>query len=97
MHDSVYARQSDWKRGDDPDGVLRAAAQAVVPDVARWSACYAANAQRARTAAANAGAQRLRVRATPTFFINGQMVEGALPLPVMRGGLNTMLRQRAAP
>lgn len=95
MHDSVYARQADWKRGREPDAVLTAAARATVPDVPRWATCYVGDAQRARTQAANVGAQRLGVRATPTFFINGQLVEGALPLPVMRNGLNAMLRDAA--
>ena len=94
MHDSVYARQSDWKRGGDPDAVLRGLARRVVPDSARWAACYAADRQEARTAAANAAARRLGVRATPTFFVNGQMVEGALPLPAMRQGLNAMLGEQ---
>ena len=92
MHDSVYAHQADWKRGAAPDSVLTALARQTVPDAERWAACYAADRQRARTDAANDRAGRLAVRATPTFFINGQLVEGALPLPVMRNGLNAMLR-----
>lgn len=97
MHDSVYARQADWKRGSAPDAVLTGIARAVVPNVQQWATCYVGDGQRARTQAANAAAQRLGVRATPTFFINGQLVEGALPLPVMRGGLNAMLREGAPP
>jgi len=93
MHDSVYAHQSEWKRGREPDVVLTTLARQVVPDVDSWSACYASDRQGARTRAANAAAQGLSVRATPTFFINGQLVEGALPLGVMRGGLNSLLRE----
>src|SRR5688572_12183864 len=84
MHDSVYARQADWKRGGEPDAVLAGIARQVVPEAARWAACQAADRQGARTRAANAAARQLGVRATPTFFIDGQLVEGALPLPVMR-------------
>lgn len=91
MHDSVYVHQKEWKRGSDADGLLRSLAQGVVPDGEKWAACYAAGRQDARTAAANSVAASLGVRATPTFFINGQMVEGALPLDVMRQGLNAML------
>ena len=93
MHDSVYARQRDWKRGSDPNGVFTRLAQQVVPDPRRWAACYASDRRAARTKAANEAASRLGVRATPTFFVNGQMVEGALPLDVLRGGLSTMLRE----
>jgi protein-disulfide isomerase len=91
MHDSVYVHQREWKRGSDADGLLSSLARKVVPDGDRWAACYAAGRQDGRTAAANSVAARRSVRATPTFFINGQMVEGALPLDVMRQGLNAML------
>jgi protein-disulfide isomerase len=95
MHDSVYVHQRAWKRGGEPDALLTRLAGQVVADDGRWAACYAADRRRARTEAANAGARRLGVRATPTFFIDGQLVEGALPLPVMRQGLNALLRERA--
>lgn len=96
MHDSVYAHQGDWKRGNDPDAVLGRLARQVVPDGARWDACYDADRRGARTAAASERAARLGVRATPTFFIDGQLVEGALPLDVMRQGLDALLRERTS-
>ncbi|MHB1223385.1 MAG: DsbA family protein, partial [Gemmatimonadaceae bacterium] len=91
MHDSVFVHQKEWKRGSDADGLLSSLARDVVPDGEKWAACYAAGRQDGRTTASNSVAARLRVRATPTFFINGQMVEGALPLDVLRQGLNAML------
>ncbi len=97
MHDSVFTRQKDWKKGSDADGLFRSIARGVVADEASWSSCYDARRVDQRTTAASALAARLGVRATPTFFINGQMVEGALPLDVMRQGLNAMLANPAAP
>lgn len=97
MHDSVYVHQREWKKGSDADGLLASLARKVVPDGAKWAACYAAGRQDGRTTAANAAAARLGVRATPTFFINGQLVEGALPLDVMRSGLNSMLAAPPTP
>lgn len=97
MHDSVYVHQKEWKKGSDADGLLASLARKVVPDGAKWAACYAAGRQDGRTTAANAAAARLGVRATPTFFINGQLVEGALPLDVMRSGLNSMLAAPPTP
>ncbi|HEX5831426.1 MAG TPA: thioredoxin domain-containing protein [Gemmatimonadaceae bacterium] len=94
MHDSVYVHQKDWKRGREPDEVLAALARAVAPDADQWAACYAADRQAARTRAAGEGAARLGVRATPTMFVNGQLVQGALPLDIMRQGLNAMLPER---
>lgn len=97
MHDSIFAHQKEWKRGRDADKLFRKLAQDVVPDEAQWSSCYDARRVDQRTTAAGAIAARLGVRATPTFFINGQMVEGALPLDVMRQGLNAMLGGPASP
>lgn len=91
MHDGLYERQNDWKRGRDPVKVFTEVATSTVPDVDRWRACFEGGRPDARTAVATQAATRLGVRATPTFFINGQMVEGALPLGVMRGGLRSML------
>jgi protein-disulfide isomerase len=95
MHDSVYAHQRDWKRGGDPDAVLTGLARRVASDAAQWTACYAGDRRGDRTRAANAAARRLGVRVTPTFFIDGQLVEGALPLPIMQRGLNALLQERA--
>ncbi|HEY0970272.1 MAG TPA: thioredoxin domain-containing protein [Gemmatimonadales bacterium] len=97
MYDSVYAHQAAWKRGRDPDAMLTGLARNVVPDAARWSSCYAGGGHGARTRAANDAARSLGIRATPTFFVNGQMVEGALPLPVLRQGLNAMLDELREP
>lgn len=92
MHDSVYARQADWKRGSRPDAVLSRVGRSVVPDAGAWDACYASGQTDARTKAANDRAARLGVRATPTMFVNGQIVEGALPMDVFRQGLDAMLQ-----
>jgi len=92
MHDSVYANQNGWKRGSEPDAVLQRVGYAVAPDTAAWMACYTSNVTDSRTRAANDRAGRLRVRATPTMFVNGQIVQGALPMDVFREGLDAMLR-----
>jgi protein-disulfide isomerase len=91
MHDRIYADQSGWKRSPDPAKVFRGYAAALELDATRFEACYASGRTEARTAAANDRAGRLGVRATPTFFVNGQMVEGALPLDRFRTGLTGML------
>lgn len=97
MHDSVFAHQKDWKKGSDADKLFKSLARGAVPDEAKWSSCYDARRVDQRVTAASAIAAKLGVRATPTFFINGQMVEGALPLDVMRQGLNSMLASPASP
>lgn len=92
MRDSLYVTQRAWKGTADAAPLLARLARDVGVDERRWAACFAGEGGRARTRRANEAAARLGVRATPTFFINGQMVEGALPLNVFRGGLRQLLR-----
>lgn len=94
MKDSLYRTQRAWKGTSDPAGHLTQLARSAGVDERRWARCYAGEGGRARTVRGNEAAARLGVRATPTFFINGRMVEGALPLNVFRGGLRQMLGGR---
>lgn len=80
MHDRLFARQDEWKRAADPTALFRAYARATALDTARFGACYASRETDERLRQANALADRLGVRATPTFFVDGVRVEGALPV-----------------
>lgn len=87
MHDRLYAFQDDWKGALDAAGTFRALARAAGLDEARFASCYASDAPGARIHASNEVADQLGVRATPTFFVNGARVEGALPLEQFRSAL----------
>lgn len=91
MHDSIYAAQKEWKRATAPANVFQRYASGLGIDAARFAACYADGHTDGRTAAATNSADRLRIRATPTFYVNGRMIEGALPLPDFRRLLNEEL------
>ncbi len=80
MSDRLYAAQDAWTGASDQLPVFRSLAAAAGLDPARFAACYASQAPRDRVQAANDLADRMGVNATPTFFINGQRIEGALPL-----------------
>lgn len=92
--DSLYAGQRRWKQASAAAPVFTALVMSAGVQEAAFERCVATDPHRQRTSQANAAAARLGVRATPTFFINGQMVEGALPLTVFRGGLRQMLAER---
>ena len=93
MHDRLFGLQDDWRGVGDPDGAFRAFARASGLDDGRFAACYASEAPAARIHASNELADRMAVRATPTFFINGRRVEGALPVEQFRAVLLDALRQ----
>lgn len=80
MHDRLYATQRTWKRSRASHALFQQEAMALDLDPARFSACYIGLRTDTRTGAASSRAKRLGIRTTPSFFINGQLVEGALPL-----------------
>jgi protein-disulfide isomerase len=90
MHDRLYAGQRDWKGRRDPEALFRDYATASKLDVAKFSSCYRGDRRAARLSRHNQAAAQLGIRATPTFFINGQLAEGALPLEVFRSVLGEM-------
>lgn len=96
MHDLLYARRPEWSGAADPAGSFRAYAVAALLDEARFARCYGSEATGARLRASNELADQLGVRATPTFFVDGARVEGALPLEQFRAVLRDALAQRRA-
>jgi protein-disulfide isomerase len=92
MHDRLFAAQDEWKEAADPEGLFRSFASGAGLNAARFASCYAGDSVGQRVAAANALADQLGVRATPTFFINGERVEGSLPLDQFRAVLMDALR-----
>jgi protein-disulfide isomerase len=92
MHDQLYAEQRAWKRGGEPERVFARAATRIGLDQPVFAACVRDGAVDARTAVANDRAMRLNIRATPTFFIDGRQVEGALPLLQFRQVLDELAR-----
>lgn len=91
MHDRLFAGQREWKASGDVAGLFGTYATALGLDMEQFQSCYAANRPGERLATHNYVANTLRVRATPSFFINGRLVEGALPLEAFREILTTLL------
>jgi protein-disulfide isomerase len=93
LHDRLFAAQNAWTGAADPASAFGALARDAGLDGARFASCYASAATAARVRDANALAERLAVRSTPTFFVNGNRVEGALPVEQFRAVLLDALDQ----
>lgn len=93
MHDRLYAGRPEWENGGDPAGVFRSYAAGAGLDAARFASCYTSDRPAERLRNSNALADRLAVRSTPTFFVNGYRIEGALPAEQFRELLLEALRQ----
>ncbi len=64
------------------------ATRAGVPDLAAWQACRVDPATAQRVAADVALGGSIGVRRTPTFFVNGSALEGALPAASYRSAID---------
>jgi protein-disulfide isomerase len=93
MHDRLYAGRPQWENGTNPDELFRSYAAAAGLNAARFASCYASGRPAERLRQSNALADRLAVRSTPTFFVNGYRIEGALPAEQFREVLLDALRQ----
>lgn len=75
----LFDRQRDWQQARDPTPILSQLAIEAGVDSAEWQRCYLDRNWRDPVDENNRVARRLRVTGTPTFFVNGQRVLGALP------------------
>lgn len=92
MHDRLYEAQQEWKRSADPSTLFVGHARALGLEEGSYAACLADGRTNARTARASDVAKQLGIRATPTFAVDGEAIEGALPL----NEFQRVLRAKAA-
>lgn len=78
MHDLLYERQREWTGGGDVRRKLEAYASELNLDLAKFRACWDADTVRSRIEENTRVAVGLRIRATPTLFVNGGMIQGAV-------------------
>ena len=91
MLDILYGDQTEWWTKRRPQRQYKRYAESLELDTDRFGQCYGEKETEARTAANTEAALRAGVRATPTFFVNGRMVLGALPVNLFRTVLNDAL------
>jgi protein-disulfide isomerase len=96
MHDALFVAQDRWAPQGDATAVIDSVAAAAGVDVPRMRACIKSGAVRPlieqdMKRAADAGA-----KATPSFVIGNQMVEGAVPVADLRQAIDAALAGTAA-
>jgi len=80
LHDVLFARRSEWDDLRNPRELLAEIAVEAGLETGVFLDCYDENPGKDRTRAANRAAKDDGIRGTPTFFINGFRVQGALPV-----------------
>jgi len=84
MRYRLFEEQAEWKASSEPAALFPRYAEDLHLDVATFHSCYGNEGVLDRIRANNRAANQLGVRATPTFFVNGRRVEGAIPLEQFR-------------
>ena len=91
MHDAIFRTQNRWAGLADPKAMFDSLATSVGVAADPYRSCIAAGATRAMIAADQQRAGSAGVKATPTFFIGSEQIEGAVPLPEFRAALDRAL------
>lgn len=78
-HDAIFANQRGENQGAFRNDTLKAIAAALGLDEAAFNDCLDSDRYREAVEAETAAGQERGVRSTPTLFINGEKIEGAIP------------------
>ena len=91
MHDAIFRTQDQWAGLPDPVAKFDSIAASVGVEPAPYKSCIESKATRPMILADEQRASTAGVRATPTFFVGSEEVEGAVPLPEFRAALDKAL------
>lgn len=93
-HDRLYAEQERWAPLKDPGQYFVAMAGPLKLDQARLVSCLQDGATRTAIQQDAQGAVRAGAGATPAFYIEGGMMEGAQPTAVFRMVLDSIIKAK---
>jgi protein-disulfide isomerase len=84
MHDLLYAKRKEWMASRDIKTLIARYVADLKLDRIAFSRCSMNPAISQRIKGHDALAQRLAVRGTPTFFVNGRVIPGAIPFDLFQ-------------
>lgn len=97
MHDLLYRHQDDWASLDDPQPYLRGLGDSLHLPREAFRSCLVNHDTRAEIDADAASAARSGATATPSFYIEGGLLEGAAPYPAFKQLLDSVYTAKTAP
>lgn len=77
MHDYLFTNQRQWSAQSDPKAQFVAYARQIGLDTAAFEQCYTSNRFRDAINQAKAAGDALRIPGTPSFAVNGRLVDTA--------------------
>jgi protein-disulfide isomerase len=94
VHDALFRRQTQWAGREDPLPLLIALADSAGVRHGPLVQCVTTHATRAAIDADAAAAVHAGARSTPTFYIEGWLIDGAAPLADFREVLDSIYRSK---
>jgi protein-disulfide isomerase len=95
-HDSLFAHQETWAPVPDPGPALERITTSAGVEVNALRSCVSKHKMLPLIEADREKASRAGVRATPSFFVGSQMLEGVQPVENLRQALNAALASAGA-
>lgn len=96
LHDSLFGTQARWEALPSPVAMFDSLAADAGVEPTAWRSCMSSHATAAIIAADHDRTKSAGVQSTPTFFIGGRKVEGALPLETFRAAIDSELVKASA-
>jgi len=94
VHDLLFQRQERWAAEEEPGPYLLALADSAGADRAELAQCVTSRATEPEIRADAARAARSGAHSTPTFYIEGSLLEGAAPVEAFRQVLDSIYRSK---
>ena len=94
MHDVLFRHQDQWAELAVPRDYLVSLGDSAGLDRAQLTRCLASGAAAAAVRADAARARRAGATSTPTFYIEGGLLEGAAPVAVFRAVLDSIYQSK---
>lgn len=96
MRDELFRDQLEWMTTEDPTEVFVGYAREVGLDVEQFRSCFEEGRHEEDIRQALQAGRQVGINGTPTFFIQGQTVEGNRPVEFFRQVFDQMLEQADA-
>lgn len=97
MHDLLFRHQDRWAALTSPQAYLLALGDSAGLDRTLLAGCVTSGATAADVRADAERARRSGATSTPTFYMEGALLEGAAPVTVFRVVLDSIYRSKTAP
>jgi protein-disulfide isomerase len=94
MHDLLFRHQDEWAKLTAPREYLVTLADSAGLDRGQVTRCLTAGATAAAVQADAERARRAGATSTPTFYIEGGLLEGAAPVAVFRAVLDSIYQSK---